>query len=255
MKYLPAPILMIALLALAACQNGEQPANSQHAVSQPENKTIVSGTPMQPAMNKTLANKAAVAKSEAVVPETVPSQTAETPVAAEHRNVSREKARADSAMQKSKAMQSTAMAMKSAIAKQAVEKKAKEKQTLTKPKAATPVTVTRLPAGDVAKGKLLARKCAVCHNFNAKKKVGPGLAGIFGREAGTAPGFKYKFTKYIKPGKAWHWDAAHLAAWDCDAKAAVKVFTGDPAAKTKMAVQHVCDAAKQADLIAFFKTL
>jgi len=152
-------------------------------------------------------------------------------------------------------MQATAKALKSATAKPAMAKPTIVKQSKTKPAAVKSVAAAVQPAGDVAKGKLLARKCAACHNFNARKKVGPGLAGIFGREAGTAPGFKYKFTKYIKPGKAWHWDAAHLAAWDCDAKAAIKVFTGDPSAKTKMGVQHICDAAEQADIIAFFKTL
>lgn len=120
-------------------------------------------------------------------------------------------------------------------------------------------------AGDAAKGKLIARKCAACHDFTAKKKVGPGWGkgdtgngmqpGIFGREAGTSPGFKYKFTEYIKPGKAWHWDAAHIRAWDCDSAEAIRKFTGDPNAKTRMPPQHVCDRAEQDDIIAFMKTL
>jgi len=97
-------------------------------------------------------------------------------------------------------------------------------------------------------------KCKACHNFTAKKKVGPGWKGIFGRKAGTAPGFKYKFTKYIE-GDAWTWDEEHLRKWMCNSKKAVKEFTGNPKAKTKMPPQKVCDAAKQDEIIAFMKTL
>jgi len=107
-------------------------------------------------------------------------------------------------------------------------------------------------------------KCKACHNFTAKKKVGPGWGkgdgghgeqpGIFGRTAGTSPGFKYKFTKYIT-GEAWKWDEAHLRKWMCNSKKAVKEFTGNPKAKTKMPAQKVCDPAKQDEIIAFMKTL
>ncbi len=127
-----------------------------------------------------------------------------------------------------------------------------------KPQAAAPVAtkaVASAAAGDAASGKKLARKCAVCHSFDAKNKMGPGLAGIFGREAGSAAGFSYKFTDFIKPGKAWSWDEAHLAAWVCDSTQGVKSFTGDASAKTKMGVQRICDPAAQADLIAYLKTL
>jgi len=105
-------------------------------------------------------------------------------------------------------------------------------------------------------------KCKACHNFTAKKKVGPGWgkgdtghgtqAGVFGRKAGTSPGFKFKFTKF---GGDWNWDEAHLRKWMCNSKKAVKEFTGNPKAKTKMPPQHVCDPAKQDEIIAFMKTL
>ncbi|MDQ6950147.1 MAG: cytochrome C [Mariprofundales bacterium] len=108
-------------------------------------------------------------------------------------------------------------------------------------------------------------KCKACHNFSAKKKVGPGWgkgdtghgtqSGIFDREAGASPGFRYKFTKYIKDGKAWKWDEAHLRKWMCNSKDAVKEFTGNPKARTKMPPQHVCDPSKQNEVIAFMKTL
>jgi cytochrome c len=135
------------------------------------------------------------------------------------------------------------------------------------PKPAAPTTPSEpaATAGDAAKGKLIAGKCAACHNFTAKKKVGPGWGkgdtgngmqpGIFGREAGTSPGFKYKFTEYIKPGMGWKWDEVHIRAWDCNSAKAIREFTGDPNAMTRMPPQNVCDKADQDDLIAFMKTL
>jgi len=110
------------------------------------------------------------------------------------------------------------------------------------------LTATNASAGPAYK------KCSACHNFTAKNKVGPGWKGIYGRQAGIMPGFKYKFTKYIK-GDAWHWDEAHLRAWMCNSKKAVKEFTGNPKARTKMPPQKVCDPAKQDEVIAFMKTL
>ena len=103
-------------------------------------------------------------------------------------------------------------------------------------------------------------KCKACHNFTDKNKVGPGLGkgegipGVFGRKAGTHPGFNYKFTKYIK-GDGWTWDEAHLRKWMCNSKDAIKEFTGDDSARTKMPPQKVCDAAKQDEVIAKLKAI
>ena len=46
--------------------------------------------------------------------------------------------------------------------------------------------------GDAAKGKKVFNKCKACHALEAgKKKIGPDLAGIIGRTAGSVEGFKY----------------------------------------------------------------
>ena len=49
-----------------------------------------------------------------------------------------------------------------------------------------------LAEGDAAAGEKIFKKCKSCHSLEAgKKKVGPSLAGLFGRTAGTVEGFKY----------------------------------------------------------------
>jgi len=94
-------------------------------------------------------------------------------------------------------------------------------------------------------------KCKACHNFTAKHKVGPGLAGIVGREAGKS-GFK-RHSKALKNAN-WKWDEDHLRKWICNSKDAIKEFTGDPKAKTKMPPQKMCGAKGDA-VIAFLKTI
>ena len=50
-----------------------------------------------------------------------------------------------------------------------------------------------LAAGDIAKGKRLAKKCTVCHTLNkgGKNKLGPNLFGIMGKPAASVKGYKY----------------------------------------------------------------
>lgn len=94
-------------------------------------------------------------------------------------------------------------------------------------------------------------KCKACHDFGTKNKVGPGLKGIVGRKAGTAPGFKYSDSL---ANANWVWDEDHLRKWIENSKEAIKEFTGDPKAKTKMPPQKV-KGAKADEVIAFLKTL
>lgn len=107
-------------------------------------------------------------------------------------------------------------------------------------------------SGDPVRGKALAGKCSACHNFTAIRKVGPGLSGVVGRKAGSMADMKYSSSLAAAD---WSWNESNLALWLCDTKAAIVSLTGNPAASTKMPSQPICEAEKQADLIAFLRTL
>ena len=51
----------------------------------------------------------------------------------------------------------------------------------------------RLAAANPKRGQLLYMQCRACHDVEPglPHKVGPNLNGVFGRTAGTSPGFKY----------------------------------------------------------------
>lgn len=49
-----------------------------------------------------------------------------------------------------------------------------------------------MAAGDVAQGKKVFRKCAICHDTReGKNKIGPTLFGIVGSKAGDVKGFRF----------------------------------------------------------------
>jgi cytochrome c len=65
---------------------------------------------------------------------------------------------------------------------------------LSLPIAAVAVAFATAPgfcAGDAAKGEMDFAMCAVCHAKDMTNGVGPGLSGVIGRHAGSAPGFGY----------------------------------------------------------------
>src|SRR5258708_11148462 len=60
--------------------------------------------------------------------------------------------------------------------------------------------------GDAAAGEKVFAHCAPCHSTKpGENKVGPSLAGVFGRKAGTEPGFSY--SPAVK-GQEITWDEA-----------------------------------------------
>lgn len=94
-------------------------------------------------------------------------------------------------------------------------------------------------------------RCKVCHSFDSTNKVGPGLAGVYGRKAGSSAGFKYSNT--LKSAD-WVWDDEHLKEFLNNSNAAVKKFTGNDAAKSKMPPQKL-KGAKLDEVINFLKGL
>lgn len=74
------------------------------------------------------------------------------------------------------------------------------------------LTLAFLPStASAADGEKVFKKCAACHSLEAgKSKVGPSLAGVVGRKAGTAEGYnRYKGLK----GADWTWTEDELMAY------------------------------------------
>ncbi len=104
-----------------------------------------------------------------------------------------------------------------------------------------------LAEGDAANGAKVFKKnlCFGCHKLKpGKHGVGPSLAGVWGREAGKAEGFK-KYSKELKESGIV-WNEETIDQWVQNPKAMVK--------KTKMLLpKPVKDEQARADLIAYLK--
>ncbi len=103
--------------------------------------------------------------------------------------------------------------------------------------------------GDAKKGEKVFKKCKVCHAVKAgKHKIGPSLAGIVGRKAGTVDGFKkYKALK----GADFVWDDDNISQWITNQKKFLKA-KGLPT-KTGMRVK-IKKKDDRENLIAYLKT-
>jgi cytochrome c len=100
-----------------------------------------------------------------------------------------------------------------------------------------------LAEGDTAKGEKLYKKCKACHSLEAgKKKVGPSLAGLFGRTAGTVEGFKYSAAM---KDSGIVWDEATLDSFLLKPKEVVP--------KTRMAFPGLKKEQDRMDMIAYLK--
>ncbi|KQS95566.1 cytochrome c family protein [Rhizobium sp. Leaf386] len=45
--------------------------------------------------------------------------------------------------------------------------------------------------GDASRGEKLFARCSACHTVNGQNKIGPSLAGVVGRKAGSIEGARY----------------------------------------------------------------
>lgn len=96
-------------------------------------------------------------------------------------------------------------------------------------------------SGDAIKGKALFARCAICHSVDPGiKKIGPSLAGLFGRTSGTVGGFTY--SPAMQKAKI-RWDAKTLDNFFSRPSALVP--------GNKMAFGGLPNAADRANLIAY----
>ena len=103
-----------------------------------------------------------------------------------------------------------------------------------------------LPAGaaspDVDRGRdLFAKRCSGCHALDSDKE-GPRLHGVFGRKAGSVPGFPYS-DALRSSGIVW--DENNLNRW---------LQNPDQTVKDNNMEFRVGDAAERAALVAFLES-
>lgn len=100
--------------------------------------------------------------------------------------------------------------------------------------------------GDATAGATVFKKCATCHVVDSDtNKVGPSLKGLFGRKAGTHPGFAYSSGMKAAGEGGLVWDEATLRDYLHNPKAKVK--------GTKMAFVGVKDDQEITNLVAYLK--
>ena len=119
------------------------------------------------------------------------------------------------------------------------------------PAAPTPAQAARLatlPAAyahaDLANGELHFALCRSCHTItpDGPDMTGPNLHGVWGRRAGSKPGYVY--SAQLK-ATGWTWNAATLDHWLYDPRAAVP--------GTKMSFYGLHDDADRRDVIAYLR--
>ena len=108
---------------------------------------------------------------------------------------------------------------------------------------AQPVAAAAPPAGgDPAAGRLVFRKCQACHSMDPGKAIlGPSLAGLIGRKAGSEAGYNY--SPALKQANIV-WDAKTLDAYLSDPQ---KFIPGNKMPFPGLKTDH-----DRADIIAFF---
>lgn len=99
-------------------------------------------------------------------------------------------------------------------------------------------------AADLNNGRRAFARCRSCHTITdgGPNMTGPNLYGLFGRTAGTHPGFNYS---PALRAAGFAWDAEHLDHWLENPGTFLK--------GTKMSFAGIPDATDRRDVIAFLK--
>lgn len=103
--------------------------------------------------------------------------------------------------------------------------------------------------GDPVAGEKIFKKCAKCHQIGegAKHRIGPILNDVFGRQAGSADGFKRYSKGMIRMGKdGLHWDYEHLMTYLENPKSLVS--------GTRMSFRGLKKEKDRHDVIAYLRT-
>jgi cytochrome c len=105
------------------------------------------------------------------------------------------------------------------------------------------VPCSALAQGDTSRGKQLYVECAACHTFNNDDdELGPGLQGLFGRQAGALEDYYYS---PVLSNSGVVWNADTLNAFIADPQAAVPL--------NRMPYSGLPDAQDRADLIEYLR--
>ena len=98
-----------------------------------------------------------------------------------------------------------------------------------------------LAQSDVSRGEQLYVECAACHSFdNDAEELGPGLQGLFGRQAGALENYYYS---PVLSDSGIVWDADTLNAFIADPQAAIPT--------NRMPYSGMPDAQDRADLLEY----
>lgn len=107
--------------------------------------------------------------------------------------------------------------------------------------AALPALAAAAPAGDPARGEAIYARCQACHAL-AYDRTGPRHCGLFGRRAGSVPGFAYS------PAMARSKIVWNEKSLDRFLAAPTRVIPG-----TAMGYAGIPDPHERADLIAWLR--
>jgi cytochrome c len=103
------------------------------------------------------------------------------------------------------------------------------------------------PIGDPVRGATVFRQCASCHAVGdgAQNRTGPQLNGLFGRRAGSVPGYDYSegLTRMGNDGLVWTLDT--LDAYIENPRALVS--------RTRMVYRGMRNAKDRADVLAYLR--
>jgi len=114
--------------------------------------------------------------------------------------------------------------------------------------AALLVPALALADGDAAKGEIVFKKCAACHNIDkSENKIGPHLVGILGRKVASVSDYT-NYSDALKTAGASGaiWDEESVSAWVTDPR---KLHPGN-----RMSFTGLKNPEDVADLIAYLKS-